>query len=96
MSKFTPGPWEWDCRYNSLSGANQPVISYEKYEGSWLSYENQVANARLIAAAPEMYALLQGFVTDITDEDHRANDWSEQVLVRNARALLSKIDGTEG
>lgn len=33
---------------------------------------------------------LEELVDDITHEDHSSGDWSEQVVVRNARILLAK------
>ena len=57
--KFTKGPWEFD-RNNSHSG--QIAILHGCSEGwielwspVWPNEENQEANARLIAAAPELY-----------------------------------------
>ncbi|MGE4564206.1 MAG: hypothetical protein AB7F32_05000 [Victivallaceae bacterium] len=74
-TKFTPGPWEADCRLGvfvirpegdslrCLSGASNDSIVYQEGRGmpnSNYRYltEEQEANARLMAAAPEMYEAL--------------------------------------
>ena len=33
---------------------------------------------------------LRELISDITDSEHSPNDWSEQVVVRKARALLEE------
>lgn len=55
--------------------------------------EEAVANAHLIAAAPELLAALQDLIEDITHEDHRPKDWSVQAVVRQARAAIAKATG---
>ena len=54
------------------------------------SYDERSANARLIAAAPEMVALIQRYLTD-----GGFSDWSlkEPQFIRDARALLARIEG---
>lgn len=65
--KFTPGPWE-------ITGADQRFIAQQTSDESdigsifaevWFNVghrHNQKANAALIAAAPEMYEVLQKLV----------------------------------
>ena len=71
--KHTPGPWIWGPDYDGLYGAGpdnagrglvpwrarRPVLSYQPYEGMWLAHPEAEANARLIAAAPEMLDMLK-------------------------------------
>jgi hypothetical protein len=64
MSKHTPGPWEWGDGHRGLygqgEGRQREVLTFESYEGMWLSYtDNQEANARLIAAAPDLLEALE-------------------------------------
>ncbi len=61
MSKHTPGPWVWGEDYRGLfgSGPNNEVLSWYAYEGMHLIQGNTEANARLIAAAPRMYAVIE-------------------------------------
>jgi len=59
--KHTPGPWIWGPDYGGLYGAgpDNAVLSYQPYEGMWLAHPEAEANARLIAAAPEMLDMLE-------------------------------------
>ena len=112
MSQHTPGPWEVDglaqrhdadrsIMARTKSGNLRPVArAYGEGVLAGASLERKV-NARLIAAAPEMYALLQsavscwGFVA--TDMSHGANERNAAKVARDeARALFATIDrGTE-
>ncbi len=61
MSKHTPGPWKWGVDFNGLCGPEKgmEVLRFQMYEGMWLEYgESQEANARLIAAAPDLLEAL--------------------------------------
>jgi hypothetical protein len=58
MSKHTPGPWAWNESFFGLQGATGPVLYYEGYAGMCLALEREEANARLIAAAPDMLEAL--------------------------------------
>lgn len=80
MSKSTPGPWTWGKRYDGLYGPNSvPVLEYGAYENMWLpDYRPEgPANARLIAAAPDLLAacvqaygdLIEGREVDIEKLD---------------------------
>jgi len=81
QTKFTPGPWfvEDDSYPDDLtikSGKNKFVAKVAQWRG------NKEANARLIAAAPEMYELLKGI-----------RDASRQpVLKEMIDKLLNKIN----
>ncbi len=57
MSKFTQGEWLMDKEYIFLPNGKwyQP--------NGFISDEEMQANARLIAAAPEMYELLESIVS---------------------------------
>lgn len=60
MSKLAPGPWSWNGEF--------PIV-IEDGEGYYVVGPNGImpsgeANARLIAAAPELLALLKEFTWD--------------------------------
>jgi hypothetical protein len=57
MSKteFTEGPWEKDNKNNIVGKNNTKVVIY----GCSLSSKQHLANNNLIAAAPDMYKLLE-------------------------------------
>jgi hypothetical protein len=66
MTHHTPGPWfaAWDCIVaNDPTGQHEDLYLAEIViaddEGRIVSPEEQGANARLIAAAPDMLAALQ-------------------------------------
>ena len=58
----TPGPWDYDLDYivaPDPNGVHPDIyiaeIAHEDHEGRVASFEQQDANRRLIAAAPELY-----------------------------------------
>ena len=53
-AKFTRGEWKTDGDFVSCMG--KPVCAMGD---SWISYRNGKANAHLIAASPDMYAILE-------------------------------------
>lgn len=56
MSKHTPGPWIWDIHGEEVVVANERLEPVASLPEQW---DNQEANARLIAAAPELLTELQ-------------------------------------
>lgn len=82
MSTFTPGPW-------SLWGAANPsqVISYEHGFIAQTVGGNDEANARLIAAAPDLLENLIGCMESL------ASHAPDCVEVDCARAAIAKATG---
>lgn len=84
MSAHTPGPWTVTERsdHSEIHGnAGDELVCELPYING-----NERSNARLIAAAPELLAALQGLVERGTDSpEHRA---AEQAI---ARAVLAKL-----
>ena len=83
MSKFTKG--QWRVKYN-------PII-----QGIFDEDNNPVqlneANARLIAAAPEMYELLEDvawYLEQIADDDDESSKYASSI-----QELLARIDGED-
>jgi len=99
-SKHTPGPWE----YQPLAGNHDHAI-YSEPDGVDLALvrNNHTANARLIAAAPEMYDTAEHIHLDInglhatmraTSAEYRASELCramDKLIARNA-ATIHKID----
>jgi len=91
-TKFTPGPWKLhtDCQPEVRVGPDsgfQPVGTCECC-GLWLNAEDETtaqADARLIAAAPRMFELLDAIVSDDALLDPEQNG--------AASALLAEIRG---
>ena len=92
MAKFTPGPWAIKTdAYGRIKWHADKRNGGEYLEvGSstvWVADIRQgKADARLIAAAPEMYEML----------DRMGEDWDWTPAFRNeVRALLARIDGED-
>jgi hypothetical protein len=58
MNKHTPGPWS--VQYND--GMSADIVGAHERVAITYATENQSHNARLIAAAPEMYEALQAII----------------------------------
>lgn len=61
MSKHTPGPWmAWHAGRTvevvNDEGHNKPIVKWTGFDGCNRPLKEQIANARLIAAAPELLA----------------------------------------
>ena len=88
--KFTPGPWngpEWGKLGGAVVAKDGEVVCDPSVAGR---HEDEAeANARLIAAAPEMY-----YILDIIDTYHAIkgvnNRWE-----RTISKLLKKVRGEE-
>jgi len=72
----TPGPWVWGDNYRGLYGSGgeeDEVLQYAPYDGLWLAYVNgREANARLIAAAPELLKALKVLLNETMYKNHPA------------------------
>jgi hypothetical protein len=83
MSKHTPGPWRLDDiggdDYNAIAGGEDGSIIASTWGGT------HPANARLIAAAPELYEIAKRTAAHFEDTD--------APLGIAARAALAKVDG---
>jgi len=81
MSKFTPGPWRV-----SADGINVgPEDAFAPFDGCgccgspWMSAKDGLADARLIAAAPDLYEALQAALSELeraATAEKRANSAS--------------------
>ena len=91
MSKHTPGPWVIAERVPTARIDNARMIrpaDHHNYEyGATAIVGTSEANARLIAAAPELLAALQDMVEVAESQGH---------IVKKARAAIAKATGGEG
>lgn len=93
MSKHTPGPWRAEIGDENEPWSHQwPRIVSDEYEvvgteGLYGDFETDCANARLIAAAPELLAALKECVCalETCGKDYRATEL--------ARAAIAKATG---
>ena len=94
-SSHTPGPWEW-TQYSpttaehhsaSLSSSDDDGVLF--HQAAW---QVSNANARLIAAAPEMYELLEIVESYYHDAPQlHPHDWG--TIVNVARRIKAAVDG---
>lgn len=91
MSKFTSGKWFYDdfsAIVKPVSNNSRPIcIVMEDSENDYSEEED--ANGRLIAAAPEMYETLQSLVGVLS-----VHSYSQEEAVKICQ-LLARIDGKE-
>ena len=59
MSKHTPGPWLAQGRYIGVKGHMSYIGECGDQNGNWTNEPMAVANARLIAAAPDLLEALK-------------------------------------
>ena len=100
-SKHTPGPWlvvKCDGGFRAFDTDDWTIIGQNKIVPAlvWggVAFEEGKANARLIAAAPDLYEALSEMVTryeakaDMSDVE--AIEWH-----RRARAALAKVSSSQ-
>ncbi len=90
--KYTPGPWMPFS--NSIGVGVTPVDDGEsdicRCDNNWdeRGQETHQANARLIAAAPELLEACEGLVANLTE-----GDFVSETRVEAARAAIAKALG---
>lgn len=100
-AQHTPGPWEVN-RWNwpmEMSGRFHRVLNYERFPTAFIpawsepdpgevdGSEEAQANARLIAAAPDLLEALRA--VDVLF-GHLARDSTQRIWLDNARAAIAK------
>lgn len=88
MSKFSPGPWKAHTfvdRFGELTS----IVSKNGHD---IGAARVIADARLIAAAPEMYAMIRDLYVswDCDGDTHRHSTTCRSCA---AKAMLASIDG---
>lgn len=103
MSNYTKGPWHWDSdpvkgdphnrvRYRVCAlGKTVTQVYYSSYEGGLTNAE---ADARLIAAAPDMYEALYLCEASLTEMERDGRVWACDIkALHAARTALSRALG---
>ena len=92
MTEFTKGKWVYDEPFVVIfSHETCEVIAHVQGAGTgscFCSTQEGQANARLIAAAPEMYKALIFAMVSLRDGDAHL-----QIFADNIHELLARIDG---
>ena len=91
ITLHTPGPWQVSP-YNNITSRNGTVAKTEQMPGNYDS--EREANARLIAAAPDLLTALSGFV-QLYQEGQLTleGDDGKDPLVSKAIAAIAKAKG---
>lgn len=97
MSKHTPGPWHqvgaWveveDDEIPDICSCNPESIEQGHLKWDW---ETAIANARLIAAAPDLLEALKAIVKSLADQDDEGLIENAQQMI-DARAAIDKATG---
>lgn len=88
----TPGPW--DCMFADGINVRHPIIRGDKgtiCQSAWMGNADETnANARLIAAAPDLLEALTRLV-DIDDGNMGVIGWD--AVIDAARAAIAKATG---
>jgi hypothetical protein len=102
--KHTPGPWGVSAispnivvQHDFMGATNVQVGSASGYTGSpfFPSDEEAIANARLIAAAPELLEALKEAIETIKFLSTRDNSWGEQIVCEDLQAIVAKATGSK-
>lgn len=89
MSKHTPGPWSVDEPHQVWAeSAGEYVAITQVEEWETLPRDQVEANARLIAAAPDLLEALKAFANEIVPNNPNDPLWV------NARAAIAKAEGS--
>lgn len=91
--KHTKGPW---VAYENISEFKTGYVGVETDDGKRIyerevyksTYENEFANAALIAAAPDLLEALKGLYTNLFTDGFVTIDHMEK-----ARAVIAKAEG---
>ena len=101
MSKHTPGPWKADDKgkavFIPLRAHHCEQLGIQVGFVSWEDDKESLANARLIAAAPELLeALKMGYADtmDYIQRNHLSGAENNRWLVL-ARAAIAKAEGEQ-
>ena len=95
MADFTPGPWKLkpDLRGAPIVQTNEREIAKVLYHLG--SEDREVGhNARLIAAAPEMYKAIKtaiSYLNSFRDKWQEGEEW----LYRDLKRAIAKAEGKE-
>jgi len=96
----TPGPWVVGSNVtagNKLEGCSIFAGKIKDQIG-WMRFdldEENHANARLIAAAPEMYEVLSEVLIEY-EAEAKAEGWDLPTTGEMIREVLAKVEGGEG
>lgn len=98
-TKHTPGPWEIDYNdsSNPIIGADKQVVARVAHLAAWRHPLEAEANARLIAAAPELLDLAKSALEELGKMDFTLSaNWNGSIKTNVALFLEKAIAKAEG
>lgn len=104
MGQHTKGPWRFTDDFIGVWDADARRIANLDSDGSpYIGLDETLANAALIAAAPDLLAALEAVIDDLDSgiQDAQDNGASETWIaaakkrLRAARAAIAKAKGTD-
>ena len=96
MSEYTPGPWtrsytNYIYQGKDTASKGKLIAVCEPTTRTQEDWDQVFANARLIAAAPELYELLDEIVNEAIDYTNRRG--KEITWADKAKSVINKIKG---
>jgi hypothetical protein len=96
MGQPTPGPWKaWHSGKTveiiSDEGHGKPIVKWTGFDGCNRPLKEQVANARLIAAAPDLLAVCKSAYEQLLKDELYAGD----PLMAQLFAAIAKVEGED-
>jgi hypothetical protein len=95
-TKFTPGPWIANRRYIGVPKHKSFIGEMRDHNGNWRDSDQSIANAHLIAAAPELCEALEIMLADYCEASEDFDEPSQMyadMVIKQARSALSKVRG---
>lgn len=95
MSGHTPGPWHIDYAAaggGNIQSVNGPVANTRWFGNTQKEALEDFANARLIAAAPDLLEALKDLARSLSDSDEDGLTEYADVMVA-ARSAIAKAEG---
>ena len=92
MSEHTSGPWLAQGRYIGVKGHMSYIGECSDQNGNWTNEPMAVANARLIAAAPELLEALKD-ATEGLEIASAGGGVDFYAYAKTARAAINKVEG---
>lgn len=93
MSKYTPGPWFLDDDYTTIRENNKPNsdmnLRIAEIRGPQ-EYDELMANANLISAAPDLLEITQELIRHMESAPHFQNHYK---VIAKAEKIIKKAKG---
>ena len=87
-AKHTPGPWIWSAGLSIWRESDSQIVSSVACDSVFNPTEEEVSNARLISAAPDLLAALESLLDDADVCEVAGDD-----AIRQARSAIAKASG---